>query len=200
MESLGVVWWINAINNYKDETKGVVVDATGLSESTSRPTDRFGARLVYDRQENGNHIYRRYMCKRVWVSAEQVFKYQWNEFGRYISESSLNIGDEVVIWQGSKGTLAGVLQGHTHGDRIYTSPTGVPYILTACDKWTVSYIDGVPDLDVERVPGTISENHFEVVILNKNIRQLTLIAVGAKSTNGIGNEIGEEVEIRAVNY
>lgn len=197
----GVIWWINAINNYKDETTGIIVDETGLSESTSRPIDRFGARLVYDRQENGNYIYRRYMCKREWASAEQVFKYRWYEFGQYISEILLNIGDEVVIWQGSKGTLAGVIQGHTHEDRKHISPTGVPYVITACDKWTIGYSsDGTPDLDVERVPGTRSENHFEVVILNKNIRQLTFIAIGAKSTNGIDDEVGEEVEIRTVSY
>lgn len=197
----GVIWWINAINNYKDEVKGIVVDANGLSESTSRPSDRFGIRLVYDRQENNQYIYRRYMCKREWASTDQVFKYRWYEFGQYTSETLLNIGDEIVIWQGSKGTLAGVIQGHTHEDRIHISPTGVPYVITACDKWTIGYSsDGTPDLDVDRVPGTRSENHFEVVILNKNIRQLTFIAIGAKSTNGIDSAVGEEVEIRSVSY
>lgn len=197
----GVIWWIDAINNYKEETKGIVVDATGLSESTSRPSDRFGIRLVYDRQENNTYIYRRYMCKREWVSAEQVFKYRWYEFGLYTSDTLLNIGDEVIVWKGSKGTLAGVIQGHSHKDWIHISPTGVPHVLSACDKWTAGIsADGVSDLDVERIPGTRSENHFEVVVLNKNIRQLTFIAIGAKSTNSIDDKLGEEVEIRSVSY
>ena len=95
-----------------------------------------------------------------------------------------------------KGTIACVLMGHAHKDRIHIGKTGVPYIISACDR----YSPYRGDINVERISGTISEQHFEVVVIDKDRRQVKLFSIGGNSRDGYDDATGEEVDIRTVNY
>ncbi len=95
-----------------------------------------------------------------------------------------------------KGTIACVLMGHSHRDRIHKGTTGVPYIISACDRHA-SYHG---DINVERVPGTITEQHFEVVVVDKAKRTVRLLTVGGKARDGYDNNPGEFVDVRTVTY
>lgn len=95
-----------------------------------------------------------------------------------------------------KGTIACVLMGHTHRDRIHIGSTGVPYILSASDRHATYH----GDINVDRVPGTISEQHFEVVVIDKDQRQIKLFSIGANSRDGYDDDPGKEVDVRVVNY
>lgn len=95
-----------------------------------------------------------------------------------------------------KGTISCVLIGHAHRDRIHYGSTGIPYIISASDRYS-SYHG---DINVSRIPGTISEQHFEVVVVDKDKRLIKLFSIGAKARDGYDNTPGEEVDVRIVNY
>lgn len=103
--------------------------------------------------------------------------------------------DAIDQYQG-KGKIACVLMGHSHVDRIHLGVTGVPYIISQCDR-TEPYHG---DINVPRVPGTISENHFEVVLIDKKKQEIRLYAIGSNARDGVDNEMGEIVGLRILNY
>ncbi len=103
--------------------------------------------------------------------------------------------DAIDNYQG-KGKIACVLMGHSHVDRVHKGKTGVPYILSQCDR-TEPYRG---DINVERVPDTISENHFEVVLLDKVKQEVRLYAIGSDARDGVDNEPGEKVDVRILKY
>lgn len=103
--------------------------------------------------------------------------------------------DAIDHYQG-KGKIACVLMGHSHVDRVHIGKTGVPYIIAQCDR-TEPYRN---DINVDRIPETISEQHFEVVLINLNKQEVRLYAIGANSRDGIDDEMGETVDVRILNY
>ena len=103
--------------------------------------------------------------------------------------------EAIDSYQG-KGTIACVLLGHTHRDRMHFGVSGVPYIITACDR--VSPYHG--DINVVRIPGTLSEQHFEVVVIDKTHKKVRLFSIGGNARDGFDDEPGDEVEERVVSY
>lgn len=103
--------------------------------------------------------------------------------------------DAIDNYEGN-GTIACVLIGHTHRDRIHIGKTGVPYIISASDR----YATYQGDINVERIPGKISEQHFEVVVIYKEKREIKLFSIGANARDGHNDEPGKEVDVRIVNY
>lgn len=103
--------------------------------------------------------------------------------------------DTINSYKG-KGTIACVLIGHTHRDRIHIGPTGIPYIISESDRYS-PYLD---DINVTRIPGTISEQHFEVAVLDRKKRILKLFSIGANARDGVDEDPGEEVDIRTFYY
>ena len=103
--------------------------------------------------------------------------------------------DAIDAYNGN-GTIACVLMGHAHKDRIHIGSTGVPYILSACDRYS-SY-NG--DINVVRTPGTITEQHFEVVVIDKKKKQMKLFSIGANARDGYDNDQGKEVDVRTMNF
>ncbi len=103
--------------------------------------------------------------------------------------------DAIDTYNGS-GTIACVLMGHAHKDRIHIGSTGVPYILSACDRY--SAYNG--DINVVREPGTITEQHFEVVVIDKKEQRIKLFSIGGDARDGYDNDRGKEVDVRTVNY
>lgn len=112
------------------------------------------------------------------------------------SLSGTNDFIEAIDHYQGNGTIACVLQGHAHRDRIHIGNNGVPYVVSASDRYS-SYHG---DINVKRVPGTISEQHFEVVVIDKNKRCIKFFSIGAKARNGYDDDSGEEVDVRMVNY
>ena len=113
--------------------------------------------------------------------------------------NSKNIDDILDGYTGD-GTIACVIQGHSHGDRITHTAGGIPIVITTCDKNKPYIYDGKSDLDFERPSGTIYEQAFDVVVLDKVNRKLTFVRIGAPALNGIDNNVGEQVEYREVTY
>lgn len=94
------------------------------------------------------------------------------------------------------GSIACVLMGHTHRDRLHYGSSGIPYIISACDRHKTYY----GDINVERIPGTVSEHHFEVVVIDKGRRIIKLFSIGANAKDGYDDDPGKEVNVRVVNY
>ena len=94
------------------------------------------------------------------------------------------------------GVVACVLQGHVHLDKVTHTPGGIPVIWTTCDKPSTE----TDPLAYARSKGTIDEQAFDVCILDKTNRKITLVRVGAKALNGIDNNLGTQVEYREVTY
>lgn len=103
---------------------------------------------------------------------------------------------DVIDNYSGNGKIACVLMGHVHRDRIHIGKTGVPYIITQSDRHSPYH----GDINVERTPGTISEQHFEAVVIDKGKRQVNLFSIGAKARDGYDGEPGAEVDVRTVNY
>jgi hypothetical protein len=103
---------------------------------------------------------------------------------------------DVIDKYSGKGTISCVLVGHTHRDRIHIGKSGVPYIISASDRHD-SY-NG--DINVKRTPGTISEQHLEVVVIDKGKKQIKLFSIGANARDGVDDAPGSEVEVRTVNF
>ncbi|MBQ3864609.1 MAG: metallophosphoesterase [Clostridia bacterium] len=105
--------------------------------------------------------------------------------------------DILDTYSGS-GTIAAVIQGHTHRDRIASTRTGIPIIISTCDKnQTAESADGFIDILVDRPDGTIREQAFDVMVLNKKARTLTAVRIGCPAMN---EETGTETEERTVCY
>ena len=103
--------------------------------------------------------------------------------------------DAIDNYKGN-GTIACVLMGHSHRDRIHVGSSNVPFIISACDR----FVPYNGDINVERVPGTKSEQHFEVVVIDKGSRKINMISIGANARNGHEDDPGEEVDVRIVSY
>lgn len=103
--------------------------------------------------------------------------------------------DAIDQYQGN-GKIACVLMGHSHIDRVHIGETGIPYILSQCDR-TESYKG---EINVERIPGTISEQHFEVVLIDKKKQEVRLYSIGSDARDGVDDEVGESVDLRVFNY
>ena len=103
--------------------------------------------------------------------------------------------DAIDQYKGA-GVIACVLIGHTHRDRIHIGNTGVPYIISASDRHETYH----GDINVKRIPGTISEQHFEAVVIDKGQRTIKLFSIGAKARDGFDDDPGKEVDVRIVKY
>lgn len=73
-------------------------------------------------------------------------------------------------------TIIGVLSGHTHRDYHVVSDKGYPLITRSCDAWGKSedWSIGTP----MNHPGTIEEQCFDVVHIDKSTRTITLTRIG----------------------
>lgn len=103
--------------------------------------------------------------------------------------------DAIESYNGN-GAIACVLMGHAHRDRLHIGKTGIPYIISACDRHVTYH----GDINVERIPGTISEQHFEVVVIDKAKRIINLFSIGANARDGHDDAPGKEVDVRIIHY
>ena len=148
----------------------------------------------------------------VYFAYDQSEPYRWSyppegvvpraNFERFISIVNEYNGD---------GEIAAIFQGDNHQDRIIPltqenipsglTPSNIPVIATACDTGT-GWIPGIMP-NGPRTPGTIEEQLFDVVILDKTNRKITMVRIGAKAMNGVGMESednGVASEYREITY
>lgn len=99
------------------------------------------------------------------------------------------------------GEIACVMQGHTHLDKITEVQTsGIPVVVTTCDKYADGTSDNTDLPRQTRTHATITEQAFDVVILDKTARKLTFVRIGAPALDGVGSAWGAEVQERVVTY
>lgn len=109
--------------------------------------------------------------------------------------------ETIVDSYSGPGQVAFILTGHCHRDRITSTSGGVPVVITTCDKyatWTTS--DGYADINTTRTPGTITEQAFDVVVVDRKNRKASFIRIGAPALDGIDNNPGDPVEVRTINF
>ena len=85
------------------------------------------------------------------------------------------------------GKILAVLQGHTHWDAIYHTNGGVPIITTTCDKYDLSNETSTIPLEgiAFRELGTIKEQAFDIMALNRENKTITAVRIGALAQNNI---------------
>lgn len=113
-----------------------------------------------------------------------------------VSPSGADKFIDVIENYSGKGIIACVLMGHTHRDRIHIGKKGVPYVISASDRHATYQ----GDINVSRIPGTISEQHFEVVVIDKAAKKISFFSIGANARDGIDDDPGKEVNVRTVFY
>lgn len=99
------------------------------------------------------------------------------------------------------GEIAFIHQGHSHRDRITSTPGGTKVVITTCDKyspWITS--SGTADINVTRTPGTITEQAFDVVVVDRKNRKASFVRIGAPALNGVDNTPGNPVEVRSITF
>lgn len=120
----------------------------------------------------------------------------YEDSGKYVFPIAENIETILDEHQRVHNNIISIFQGHNHRDAImHTKGTNIPIIITSCDKYKPYYDNGESDINVTREIGTITEQCFDVVIINKNIKKITLVRIGGKAKMD-----DAEVEIREVNY
>lgn len=98
--------------------------------------------------------------------------------------------------------IACVIHGHLHKDQITHLSNGIPVVGTTCDKCD-PWISGGENMEPwlsNRVRGTITEQAFDVVVLDKEQRKLTFVRIGAPADNMVDGTSTGTVEERVVTY
>ena len=114
-----------------------------------------------------------------------------------VTEEIYNICDNYS----GNGEIVAIFAGHTHRDRITHTTSGIPVIITACDKNGIWYDgQGNPDIYETRNSGTIAEQAFDVVIIDKRNRLISAVRIGSKAFNGVDSELGTQVEMRQIPF
>ena len=102
------------------------------------------------------------------------------------ASTTSDILDVVDSYSGS-GEIACLVAGHTHIDGMTSTPGGIPVFITTCDKylpWTVDGVDQEPWLTENRELGTITEQAFDVVVVDKTNKLVSFVRIGAPADNG----------------
>lgn len=95
------------------------------------------------------------------------------------------------------GEILAVFHGHIHRDLINRTAGGVPVIGVTADKTDTSKESVVL---VERRFGTITEQAFDVVIVDRTARKLHCVRIGAPAVDGSGAEGNPLTETRVVAF
>lgn len=99
---------------------------------------------------------------------------------------------QVLDAKNTNHNIAAILQGHQHFDWIAHTAGGIPVITTTCDK-NLSMEDYRPN-------GTIKEQAFDVCVLDKEARTLTMVRIGCPVMEGTVEEDWTYSEERVVTY
>ena len=142
---------------------------------------------------------------------------------RYLSADGKEVAKILLQYNGN-GEIAAVICGHLHADGVaiiddnYVGLTGaeatgksIPEIITTCDAGgkddSKSLLFGNASELVERDENTINEQAFDVVILDKSAKKISLVRIGAPAFNIFVPDpetsyypFSGDVEVREVTY
>ena len=132
------------------------------------------------------------------IFAHQFYARDWRPepITAGVAASMLPIQTTLDEYEGN-GEIIAVIHGHIHQDMINHTPSGIPVICTTCDKY-VSNIEG--ELLIERTKGTITEQAFDVVVIDRKARKIHCVRIGAPAVDGDGTDTTNPVEIRVVDF
>ena len=138
---------------------------------------------------------------------------EWNRSTdlRYFLPAMKPIAKTLLEYDGN-GEIVGVFHGFRHQDMVSRmrlnadgNPVlddgcgGIPLIQTACDKY-VTNKDAVPyEMLIDREVGTVTEQAFDVVVVDRENGKLHCVRIGAPARDGTGWLTEEQVEIRTIN-
>lgn len=128
--------------------------------------------------------------------------YNLTENGAFIIDTHAQPVLNALDAYNGAGEIAAVICGHTHKDAIGQTSGGIPIVVTTCDKfapWVSDGVDNEPWLS-NRVEGTITEQAFDVAVLDKTNKQITFVRIGAPAENWISGATEAGVEERTVSY
>jgi len=97
---------------------------------------------------------------------------------RQIFDNARNNGKDIIA----------IFSGHAHYDAVWHTEGGIPIIVTTCDKnspWIKNGTDMEPWLTEQRISGTINEQAFDVVIIDRKTKKITSVRIGAPAMNNI---------------
>ena len=107
-----------------------------------------------------------------------------------------------IIWNiadSSQANIAAIIQGHTHFDGLGSTTGGIPVFITTCDKYSPYIANGVdqePWLAETRTAYTITEQAFDVFVVDKKNRKVFAVRIGCPAYNPGGSPL----EVRESTY
>ena len=115
---------------------------------------------------------------------------------------------DAITQNNRNNQVAVVLSGHTHCDRMHKNEAdNFTYVICQADEFGTSMAQTynetyLPygDIKTPREYGTTTEQHFEVVVINKKDREVKLFPIGSPSLNGYDDNKGTEVDVRTVSF
>lgn len=116
-----------------------------------------------------------------------------HETGALTKKYAFNAVQTVVDAYSTK--VCCIIAGHTHFDGVGATDGGVPVIVTTCDKALPDrgYDDYLTDI---RHIGTITEQAFDVIVINKKDKVINAVRIGCPANNPTGSPL----EVRTVTY
>lgn len=112
---------------------------------------------------------------------------------------TLTTADIMSVVNSYSGDIACMVAGHTHVDGMTATTSGVPVFITTCDKykpWINNGVDMEPWITANRHVGTITEQAFDVVVVDKTNRLVSFVRIGAPADNGTSAKL----ELRQQSY
>lgn len=130
---------------------------------------------------------------------------------RYLLPAIKPIAKTLLEYDGN-GEILAVFHGHIHQDmvsRMYLKPDGtpaldddcggIPLIGTAADKYYTDKETSPYEMLIDREVGTITEQAFDVVVVDRANGQIHCVRIGASARDKSGWLTEEQVEIRTIN-
>ena len=131
-----------------------------------------------------------------------VFTHYFYMINHETKVSNLSYGGDILTMLANNPSVICVFQGHTHLDRIIKghdeSAGNLPIIVTSSDK-NRKYNDS-ENWIMNRASGTVYEQCFDVVIINRETREIRCVRIGGLAANGVNDSEGTLAEYRIVNY
>ena len=103
----------------------------------------------------------------------EAFRPIYDAFHAYINHSTFTYNGTTYDYSNKNGTIIGAFGGHYHMDGAFKSYAN--YILTTTDNCNQENQES----SLTRTSGTITEQAFDVVIINKQLRKIQCVRIGA---------------------
>ena len=110
----------------------------------------------------------------------------------------------------SPGHIIAIIQGHTHFDTVCHTTGGVPIITTTCDKnvgWISGGVNQEEWLTEYRASNTINEQAFDIMILDRESKQIKAVRIGSPAMDNTDKNYTDEgfdfsgtLEERTISY